>query len=64
MRRNADVAVPAMKTAVAVLETTAILAVEIPTEPTTSDDAVVFVTPTVMAHDDVLSDAVTVTSDR
>jgi hypothetical protein len=64
MRRYVAVAVPAMNTAVAVLETTAILAVEIPTEPTTSDDAVVFVTPTVMAHDDVLSDAVTVTSDK
>lgn len=64
MRRKVDVAVPAMNTADAVPETTAMLAVETSTEPTTSDDAVVFVTPTVISHDDVSSDAVTVTSDR
>jgi hypothetical protein len=64
MRRYVAVAVPAMNTDDAVPETTVMLAVEIPTEPTTSDEAVVFVTPTVISHDDVSSDAVTVTSDR
>jgi len=53
-----------MKIAVAVADTTLMLAVLTETEPTTSVDDVDLVTPTLIVQSAVLSEAVTETSDR